>query len=73
MVSETSRAGQGKAGACHGNANTFFITVIVYFSPLVYLRVSNGKPGFGATVTTFATSALWHGFHPGYYCKSSFE
>ncbi|CAO3672054.1 unnamed protein product [Umbelopsis vinacea] len=39
----------------------------VWLKNYVYLRVSNGKPGFGATVTTFATSALWHGFHPGYY------
>ncbi|KAI9286153.1 membrane bound O-acyltransferase [Umbelopsis sp. AD052] len=39
----------------------------VWLKNYVYLRVSNGKPGFGATVATFATSALWHGFHPGYY------
>jgi lysophospholipid acyltransferase len=35
------------------------------------LRVSKKTPGFGATLMTFATSALWHGFHPGYYSKYS--
>lgn len=35
----------------------------------VYLRVTpkGKKPGFRATLTTFATSAFWHGFYPGYY------
>lgn len=35
----------------------------------VYLRVTpkGKKPGFRATLLTFTTSALWHGFHPGYY------
>ncbi|PHH74077.1 hypothetical protein CDD80_3320 [Ophiocordyceps camponoti-rufipedis] len=35
----------------------------------VYLRVTprGKKPGFRASMTTFATSALWHGFYPGYY------
>lgn len=35
----------------------------------VYLRVTprGKKPGFRASMATFATSALWHGFHPGYY------
>lgn len=35
----------------------------------VYLRVTpkGQKPGFFATMTTFATSAIWHGFYPGYY------
>lgn len=35
----------------------------------VYLRVTprGKKPGFRASLITFATSALWHGFHPGYY------
>lgn len=35
----------------------------------VYLRVTpkGKKPGFRASLATFATSALWHGFHPGYY------
>ena len=35
----------------------------------VYLRVTpkGKKPGFGATLLTFGTSAFWHGFYPGYY------
>jgi len=35
----------------------------------VYLRVTpkGQKPGFRATLTTFGTSAFWHGFYPGYY------
>lgn len=35
----------------------------------IYLRVTprGKKPGFRASLITFATSALWHGFYPGYY------
>lgn len=35
----------------------------------VYLRVTprGKKPGFRASMITFGTSALWHGFYPGYY------
>ncbi|KAJ5545390.1 Membrane bound O-acyl transferase MBOAT [Penicillium sp. DV-2018c] len=35
----------------------------------IYLRVTpkGKKPGFRASLATFATSALWHGFYPGYY------
>ncbi|OAP57547.1 hypothetical protein AYL99_08285 [Fonsecaea erecta] len=35
----------------------------------IYLRVTpkGKKPGFRATLATFLTSALWHGFYPGYY------
>jgi len=35
----------------------------------IYLRVTpkGKKPGFRATLATFATSAFWHGFYPGYY------
>lgn len=35
----------------------------------VYLRVTprGKKPGFQATMATFVTSAIWHGFYPGYY------
>ena len=35
----------------------------------VYLRVTPAgrKPGFVATLATFVTSAIWHGFYPGYY------
>ncbi|KAJ6264802.1 lysophospholipid acyltransferase [Drechslerella dactyloides] len=35
----------------------------------VYLRVTpkGKKPGFRSSMATFTTSALWHGFYPGYY------
>lgn len=35
----------------------------------VYLRVTpkGRKPGFRSTLATFLTSAMWHGFYPGYY------
>lgn len=35
----------------------------------VFLRVTpmGKKPGFRATMATFVTSAVWHGFYPGYY------
>ncbi|KAF3076479.1 Lysophospholipid acyltransferase [Trichoderma lentiforme] len=35
----------------------------------IYLRVTprGKKPGFRASMTTFVTSAFWHGFYPGYY------
>lgn len=35
----------------------------------VYLRVTpkGKKPGFRASLATFVTSAIWHGFYPGYY------
>ncbi|EFA78146.1 membrane bound O-acyl transferase family protein [Heterostelium album PN500] len=35
----------------------------------VYLRLTpvGTKPTFGATLATYATSAFWHGFYPGYY------
>lgn len=35
----------------------------------VYLRVTpkGKKPGFRASLSTFVTSAFWHGFYPGYY------
>lgn len=35
----------------------------------VYLRVTpkGKKPGSGATLATFVTSAFWHGLYPGYY------
>ncbi|KAL7894126.1 MBOAT, membrane-bound O-acyltransferase family domain-containing protein [Trichoderma sp. SZMC 28014] len=35
----------------------------------IYLRVTprGKKPGFRASMTTFTTSAFWHGFYPGYY------
>ncbi|KAJ9076628.1 Lysophospholipid acyltransferase [Entomophthora muscae] len=35
----------------------------------VYLRIApvGSKSTFGAQIATFATSAFWHGFYPGYY------
>jgi lysophospholipid acyltransferase len=35
----------------------------------VYLRVTakGKKPGLRSSLATFVTSALWHGFYPGYY------
>ncbi|OKL56767.1 hypothetical protein UA08_07921 [Talaromyces atroroseus] len=35
----------------------------------IYLRVTpkGKKPGFRASLATFVTSAVWHGFYPGYY------
>ncbi|CAI2174231.1 19062_t:CDS:2 [Funneliformis geosporum] len=35
----------------------------------VYIRVTppGKKPSFVSTITTFGTSAIWHGFYPGYY------
>ncbi|KYQ90954.1 60S ribosomal protein L5 [Tieghemostelium lacteum] len=35
----------------------------------VYLRLTppGAKPTFTATLLTYATSAFWHGFYPGYY------
>ncbi|RUS33129.1 MBOAT, membrane-bound O-acyltransferase family-domain-containing protein, partial [Jimgerdemannia flammicorona] len=41
----------------------------VWLKNYVYLRVTppGAKPGFLSTLVTFGTSALWHGFHPGYY------
>jgi lysophospholipid acyltransferase len=35
----------------------------------MYLRVTakGKKPGFRSSLATFVTSALWHGFWPGYY------
>ncbi|KAH0563116.1 hypothetical protein GP486_002311 [Trichoglossum hirsutum] len=35
----------------------------------MYLRVTprGKKPGFRASLATFVTSAIWHGFYPGYH------
>lgn len=46
------------------NKNTNF-----WLRNYVYLRVTpkGKKPGFRASFATFATSAIWHGFYPGYY------
>lgn len=49
-----------------GNWN---IKTNVWLRNYVYLRVTpkGKKPGFRASLATFATSAIWHGFYPGYY------
>ncbi|CAG8532052.1 9767_t:CDS:10 [Ambispora gerdemannii] len=41
----------------------------IWLKNYVYLRVtpSGKKPTFFSTFATFGTSALWHGFLPGYY------
>lgn len=37
----------------------------------VYVRLvpPNTKPTTFAMVITYIVSSVWHGFHPGYYCK----
>ncbi|KTW27173.1 lysophospholipid acyltransferase [Pneumocystis jirovecii RU7] len=39
----------------------------------VYLRIvsHNKKRNAVGSIVTFMTSALWHGFYPGYYCKEN--
>ena len=53
---------RGYLGGWNKNTNSWLRNYI-------YLRVTpkGQKPGFGATLATFATSAFWHGFYPGYY------
>ena len=40
----------------------------------IYLRVTpkGRKPGFRASLATFGTSAVWHGFYSGYYLTFAF-
>ena len=49
-----------------GNWN---INTNLWLRNYMYLRVTpkGKKPGFRASLATFATSAFWHGFYPGYY------
>lgn len=49
-----------------GNWN---IKTNIWLRNYIYLRVTpkGKKPGFRASLATFATSAIWHGFYPGYY------
>lgn len=37
----------------------------------VYMRITppGQTGGASSTLVTYAVSALWHGFYPGYYCK----
>ncbi|KAL1921897.1 uncharacterized protein VTP21DRAFT_10539 [Calcarisporiella thermophila] len=41
----------------------------IWLKNYVYMRVTppGHKPSFSSTLITFSVSALWHGFHPGYY------
>lgn len=59
---ETAQNSYGYLGNWNKNTNH-------WLRNYVYLRVTpkGKKPGFRASMATFATSALWHGFYPGYY------
>lgn len=59
---ETAQNSYGYLGSWNKNTNH-------WLRNYVYLRVTpkGKKPGFRASMATFATSALWHGFYPGYY------
>lgn len=59
---ETAQNSRAYLGNWNKNTNAWLRNYI-------YLRVTpkGKKPGFRASLATFATSAFWHGFHPGYY------
>lgn len=59
---ETAQNVYGFLGSWNKNTNH-------WLKNYVYLRVTpkGKKPGFRASMATFVTSALWHGFYPGYY------
>ncbi|KAI9934132.1 hypothetical protein ASPWEDRAFT_36151 [Aspergillus wentii DTO 134E9] len=59
---ETAQNSYGYLGGWNKNTNH-------WLRNYVYLRVTpkGKKPGFRASLATFATSAFWHGFYPGYY------
>ena len=59
---ETAQNTQGYLGNWNMNTNN-------WLRNYMYLRVTpkGKKPGFRASMATFATSAFWHGFYPGYY------
>ncbi|KAH7140548.1 MBOAT, membrane-bound O-acyltransferase family-domain-containing protein [Dactylonectria macrodidyma] len=59
---ETAQNPRGYLGGWNINTSTWLRNYI-------YLRVTprGKKPGFRASMATFGTSALWHGFYPGYY------
>jgi len=61
-VLETAQNSYAYLGSWNKNTNHWLRNYI-------YLRVTpkGKKPGFRASLATFATSALWHGFYPGYY------
>ncbi|GBB99659.1 hypothetical protein RclHR1_00360008 [Rhizophagus clarus] len=49
--------------------DTWNINTNKWLRNYVYLRVTppGKKPNFFSTIATFGTSAIWHGFYPGYY------
>lgn len=59
---ESAQNTRGYVGSWNINTNNWLRNYI-------YLRVTprGKKPGFGASMATFVTSAFWHGFYPGYY------
>ncbi|KAI6778250.1 Lysophospholipid acyltransferase [Emericellopsis cladophorae] len=59
---ETAQNARGYLSGWNMNTNN-------WLRNYVYLRVTprGKKPGFRASMITFGTSALWHGFYPGYY------
>jgi lysophospholipid acyltransferase len=59
---ELAQNTRGYLGAWNINTNS-------WLRNYVYLRVTpkGQKPGFAASMATFVTSAIWHGFYPGYY------
>jgi lysophospholipid acyltransferase len=61
-VVETAQNPRGYLAGWNMNTNS-------WLRNYVYLRVTprGKKPGFRASMTTFVTSAFWHGFYPGYY------
>lgn len=62
MGVETAQNSHAYLGSWNKNTNHWLRNYI-------YLRVTpkGKKPGFRASLVTFATSAFWHGFYPGYY------
>lgn len=59
---ETAQNSHAYLGSWNKNTNH-------WLKNYIYLRVTpkGKKPGFRASMATFVTSALWHGFYPGYY------
>ncbi|KAF7721953.1 Lysophospholipid acyltransferase 1 [Apophysomyces ossiformis] len=46
----------------------------IWLRHYVYLRMvpAGTKPKPTSAIITYSVSAMWHGFHPGYYCKHRF-
>ena len=62
-------AGVELAQNSHAYLGNWNINTNHWLRNCIYLRVTpkGKKPGFRASMATFATSAFWHGFAPGYY------